>query len=133
MYMGANIMMIPKFLLRKLYVKGSLKNIDSSGDGNPDSVSFQIKNTLANGTVTGVEYIKIDDEEIPLDSIEVSLEDKTLKLSDVTPENAFPIKVRVTSTWMVKGKTLSPGEHKLDISIKTKEAGKLAFDVKDSI
>ncbi len=126
-------MMIPKFLLRKLYVKGSLKNIDTSGDGTPDSVSFQIKNTLANGTVIGVEYIKIDDSEIPLDSIEVILDDKTIKLSEVTPENSFPIKVRATSTWIIKEKTLDAGEHKLDISIKTKEAGKLTFDVKDSI
>ena len=125
--------MIPKFLLRKLYVKGSLKNEDTTGDGIPDSISFQIKNSLANGTVIGVEYIKIDDNEIPLDTIEVMLEDKTIKLNEVTPENTFPIKVRVVSTWIIKGKTLDPGEHKLELSIQTKEAGTLTFDVKDNI
>ena len=50
-------MMIPKFMLKKLYVQGSLKQDE-------EEYTFQLLNNLYPGTVKEVEYIKVDNEEL---------------------------------------------------------------------
>ncbi len=119
-------MQIPAFLLRKLYVKGSLEN---SGDG----FSFKIKNSLSPGTAVGVTPIKVNDVEYPLDVTIIKTEDVEMKASEVSEDNSFPIKVGVEIVLQINADALPEGEHKIDIGIQTKEAGNLAFDVKDTI
>ncbi len=119
-------MQIPTFLLRKLYVKGSLENVD-------DGFQFKIKNSLSPGTAIGIEPIKVDDKEYPLENTIIRSDETEVPAAEVTQDNSFPIKVGVEIIIHIKGEKLSEGEHKIDISIQTKEAGKLAFDVKDSI
>ncbi|MHA1636373.1 MAG: hydroxymethylglutaryl-CoA reductase [Candidatus Thorarchaeota archaeon] len=119
-------MQIPAFLLRKLYVKGSLEN---TGDG----FSFKIKNSLSPGTAVGVTPIKIDDVEYALDVTTIKTADVDIKASEVSEGNSFPIQVGVEVLLEIKGNALSEGEHKIDIGLLTKEAGNLAFDVKDTI
>ena len=119
-------MQIPAFLLRKLYIKGSLENVD-------DGFSFKIKNSLAPGTTTEVAPIKVNGTEYGLDSTIIRSEDGEILGSDVSADNTFPIKVGVEIEIFVKGDPLPEGEYKIDISLKTKEAGTLTFDVTDSI
>jgi hypothetical protein len=119
-------MQIPSFLLRKLYMKGSLANVD-------DGFVFKIKNSLAPGTATNMDPIKVDDVEYPLDALTIKVGEEEYKGASIAGGEAFPIKVGVEIELHVKGDPLSEGEHKIDISIETKEAGKLAFDVKDAI
>jgi hypothetical protein len=121
-----NKMQIPAFLLRKLYVKGSLENAD-------DGFMFKIKNSLSPGTAIGMEPLKVDDNEYSLEDTVVKSEDVEVKASDISEDNSFPIKVGVEVVIHVKGDQLEEGEHKIDISLKTKEAGNLAFDVKDAL
>ena len=119
-------MQIPAFLLRKLYIKGSLENVD-------DGFKFKIKNSLSPGTATEMDPIKVDDTEYPLENTVVTSEDVEVKGSEVSADNPIPIKVGVELVIMVKGEQLEEGEHKIDIGLQTKEAGKLAFDVKDAL
>ena len=119
-------MQIPAFLLRKLYIKGSLENIE-------DGFSFKLKNSLSPGTTTYVAPIKVDGNEYPLDSTTIKSIDGEVLGSEISDENSFPIKVGVEIEIHVKGEALPDGEHTIDISLKTKEAGTLAFDVKDSV
>ena len=119
-------MQIPAFLLRKLYIKGSLENVD-------DGFTFKLKNSLSPGTTTEVAPIKVNDTEYGLDSTTVRSEGVEILGSDISEDNTFPIKVGVEIEIFVKGDSLPEGEHKIDISLTTKEAGTLAFDVTDSI
>ncbi len=119
-------MQIPAFLLRKLYIKGSLQNL-------PDGFQFKIKNTLSPGTAIGMTPLKVDKVDCPLDATTIMAEASKIKASEITESKTFPIKVGVEITIQVKGKPLPKGEHTLDIGIKTKEAGSLAFDVKDAL
>ncbi|MHA1935429.1 MAG: hypothetical protein ACW97A_09105 [Candidatus Thorarchaeota archaeon] len=119
-------MQIPVFLLRKLYVKGSLTNVDGG-------FQFKIKNSLSPGTATAVEPIKVNDNEYALDTTTIMSDDNEISATEVSESNSFPIKVGVEITMFVKSDPLPEGEHKIDISLTTKETGKLAFDVKDSI
>ncbi|NWF96061.1 MAG: hydroxymethylglutaryl-CoA reductase [Candidatus Thorarchaeota archaeon] len=119
-------MQIPAFLLRKLFVKGSLQN---TGDG----FAFKIKNSLSPGTAVGVDPIKVDGIEYPIDTLTISSADGEVKAKEISAGNAFPIKVGVEITLSVSGAPLAKGTHKIDISLVTKEAGRLAFDVQDEI
>jgi hypothetical protein len=119
-------MQIPVFLLRKLYVKGSLQNVD-------DGFSFRIKNSLSPGTATAIHPVKVDGVEYPLGAVMVKSDDGQIGAADVNESKPFPIKIGVEITLHVKGDKLSEGEHTIDISLVTKETGKLAFDVKDTI
>jgi len=119
-------MKIPAFLLRKLYLKGSLENVD-------DGFVFRIKNTLSPGTVTAIEPIKVNGTEYPLDALTVRIEDSEYKASDVNDGSAMPLKVGVEIALHIKAEPLPEGKHTIDIALLTKEAGRLSFDVKDAI
>ncbi|MFW9832922.1 MAG: hydroxymethylglutaryl-CoA reductase [Candidatus Thorarchaeota archaeon] len=119
-------MQIPAFLLRKLYIKGSLENVEGG-------FSFKLKNSLSPGTTTAVAPIKVNGDEYSLDSTTIKSVDGEVKGSEISEDNTFPIKVGVEIEIFIEGEPLPEGEHTIDISLKTKEAGTLAFDVKDSI
>ena len=119
-------MQIPTFLLRKLYVKGSLENVDGG-------FKFTLKNSISTSTAINVDPIKVNGNEYPLESVTISSDDGEIKGSEISADNSFPIKVGVNLTIHVAGDKLPEGEHTIDISLSTKEVGKLAFDVKDSI
>ena len=119
-------MQIPSFLLKKLYMKGSLENVD-------DGFAFKIKNSLAPGTATAMDPIKVDNKEYPLDALTIKVGEEKYSGASISDGEAFPIKVGVEIELHIKGDPLPEGEHKIEISIVTKEAGKLAFDVTDAI
>ena len=119
--------MIPTFLLKKLYVKGSFKNT-------PTGFQLALRNTLAPGTLIGVGTIQVDGRDIPRDKILIAVDDgPPIRASDVSFEapRAFPL--NVTVTFRVEDQPLAPGAHRVNIAINTKEAGELKIDAEDSI
>lgn len=119
-------MQIPTFLLRKLYVKGSLENVD-------DGFKFKLKNSISSATAVNFKPLKVNGNEYPLDTTVISSEDGEIAVAEISEENSFPIKVGLDITVHVKGDQLPAGEHTIDISLATKEVGDLTFDVTDSI
>ncbi len=119
-------MQIPTFLLRKLYVKGSLENVE-------DGFHFKIKNSISNATALAIEPIKVNGSEYPLNATVIRSGDTEITGDQIGADNSFPISVGVEIVLHIKGSPLPEGEHTIDISLTTKEVGKLAFDVKDSI
>ncbi len=119
-------MQIPTFLLRKLYVKGSLENVDNG-------FKFKLKNSISSATAVNFKPIKVNGNEYALDATIISSEDGEVSTNEISEENTFPIKVGLEITVHVKGDQLAAGEHTIDISLATKEVGDLAFDVTDSI
>ena len=119
-------MQIPSFLLRKLYIKGSLENVEGG-------FSLKLKNSLSPGTTTAVAPIKVNGNECALDATTIRSVDGEILGSEISGDNTFPIKVGVEIEIFIKGDPLPEGEHKIDLSLTTKEAGVLTFDVTDSI
>ncbi|TFF94468.1 hydroxymethylglutaryl-CoA reductase [Candidatus Thorarchaeota archaeon] len=119
-------MQIPTFLLRKLYVKGSLENVE-------DGFQFKLKNSISNATAVAMEPLKVNGNEYSLDSTIIQAGDEQIEGDKISAENAFPVTVGLEFILRVKGDQLPEGEHTIDISLTTKEVGKLAFDIKDAI
>ena len=53
--------------------------------------------------------------------------------SEISEDNTFPIKVGVETDIFIKGAHLPEGEHKINLSLTTMEAGTVVFDITDMI
>ena len=118
---------IPVFLLKKLYVRGSLKNTGSGFE-------LAIQNTIAPGTIVGLLPLKVDGVEYPLQQTRVLLSNGTiLTTANVSAQSPLRFSVGEKVTIQVEGAPLPAGPHKLIISPKTKEAGTLQIPADDTI
>jgi hypothetical protein len=118
---------VPVFLLKKLYVKGSLKNTAAGFE-------LAIQNTLAPGTILGLAPLKVDGVECPLAQTQVLLSDRSkLAMSDVSARSPLRFNIGDKVTIQVAGQHLPAGPHKVTISPKTKEAGILSIPAEDTI
>lgn len=117
---------IPLFLLKKLYVKGSLRT-EAEGFG------LTIRNTLAPGTITGISPLEIDGQVVPLEKITIGKGNNTRPADKITPASPFPFGLNDEANLLVKGMSLEPGTHSLTVTVKTKEVGELNIQVEDSL
>ena len=118
---------IPSFLLKKLYVKGSFKN-------NPTGFELALQNTLAPGTLIGISPLKIDGREIPHDRILITAGTAAaVRASEISlaAPRLFPLNVVVK--FQVEDQPLDPGPHRLTVLVNTKEVGELKIDAEDTI
>ncbi|HID91330.1 TPA: hypothetical protein EYP44_05160 [Candidatus Bathyarchaeota archaeon] len=127
-------MAVPKSLLRGLYLRGSLRNLDIDGDGKPDAFSFSIRNTLAPVNVSAPLAVKVDATEYPPSAITLRVGETVVKGSDITPERTLLVKVGYEIAFTIESESgLPPGKHTIEISVDTMEAGKISFDVEDEL
>jgi hypothetical protein len=118
---------VPAFLLKKLYVKGSFKN-------SPTGFQFALKNTLAPGTLIGLGKVQIDGRDIPPDKLFIVVGDSApIRASDITLDSPRAFPLNTTVTLRIEDQPLAPGMHRASVSVNTKEAGELKIDAEDSI
>ena len=116
---------VPAFMLKKLYLKGSLKNTEQG-------FQFQIRNTLAPGTITAVEPVVVDGVgHLLADTLLVAKE--PMPATDINKERPVAFGINTLVTMVVKGAQLAAGEHTVVIGVQTKEAGELKWDVTDTV
>ena len=117
---------VPGFLLRRLYVKGSLSN-------SPEGVRFQLKNSLGSGYAKAMLPVSIDGEEHSLEGAAFLVDGAEVAFSDVTEANTFTIGMNKTIDILVKGASLGPGDHKVSMGFVVPGLGALKFEVKDKV
>jgi hydroxymethylglutaryl-CoA reductase (NADPH) len=118
---------VPAFLLKKLYVKGSLKNTATG-------FAFTIQNTLAPGTIVDLGSLQVDGVAYPPEKVKVGLPDgRIVSVTEVTAQSPLRFAVGDKVTIQVEDKPLPTGAHKLTLSPKTKEAGVLEITAEDTI
>ena len=117
---------VPAFMLKKLYLRGSLKNT-------ADGFQFQIRNTLAPGTISAVFPVSIDGVGYSLDDTVVTGKDGPMQATDISREHTVTFGINLTVTMAVKAAPLAAGEHTVGMGVMTKEAGELRWDVTDAI
>lgn len=118
---------VPSFLLRKLYVKGSLRNTDTGFE-------VTIQNTLAPGTIVALDPLQVDGMEYPLHSTRAILPDgRQVSATDVSVQAPVRFTIGDKVVIHVEGQPLPPGRHRLTIAPKTMEAGTLDIYAEDVI
>jgi hypothetical protein len=119
-------MQVPGFLLRRLYVKGSLRNANGGFE-------FDLKNSLGSGYAEQVLPLTLDGEELPAASTRFVVDGVSVRFDEVSAEKPMTLAMNKTVTIGVDGRALSPGKHKLGIGFVVSGMGKLQFDVTDAL
>jgi hypothetical protein len=119
-------MNVPPFLLRRLYVKGSLRNVDGGFE-------FDLKNSLGSGYAERALPLIVDGEELPLDAARFVLDGEAIGFDEVSPERPMTLGMNRTVTGLVRGRVLAPGKHTLGIGFVVVGMGEMRFDVTDAI
>jgi hydroxymethylglutaryl-CoA reductase (NADPH) len=115
---------VPSFLLKRLYVKGSLKNT-------PDGFQFELKNSLGSGYGNELLPLALDGVDLSREDCYYSAGGEMVPFTDVSREKPFTLPMNRTLTMRVKGAPLGGGAHKLKISFVAEGIGKLSFEVVD--
>ena len=119
-------MQVPAFLLRRLYVKGSLRQVDGG-------FAFDLRNSLGSGYAEQVLPLTLDGEALPLSSTRFDVDGQTTRFDEVSGARPMTLGMNRTVTISVDGHTLTPGKHKLGIGFIVAGMGRMEFDVADAI
>ena len=117
---------VPSFLLRRLYVKGSLKNATGGFE-------FQLKNGLGSGYAHKMSPLIVDGVEVPTDSTFFYLDGREVAFSKVSKENTFTLAMNKEITVWVDKLPLGPGTHKVEMGFDVPGLGTLRFDFTDVV
>lgn len=117
---------VPGFLLRRLYVKGSLR---ATGDG----LTFDLKNSLGSGYARGMRPLTVNGEEAPMANTTFTVNGVTVAFSEVTPDVPFTLAMNRTTTIAVSGVALAPGAHTIGMAFEVQGLGVLRFDFTDAL
>jgi len=121
------VAIIPGFLLKRLYLRGSLRNTAAG-------CALDLRNVVDSGTVTRFSELQIDGRSYGPDRLRLLLEGETpMEAAAVTPETPLSLPAGVNVTLLVPGVTLEPGAHRLRLRFVTSEVGELAFAVEDRV
>ncbi len=118
-------MKVPSFILRQLYVKGSLRATDQG-------FAFEIANKLGSGYSREMRPVTLDGVAFPLEQTFFRPPDGVeIAFSDVSDAMPFTLEMGKTLTILVEGAALTPGKHKVGMGFVVKGIGELSFDVTD--
>ncbi|MFQ5996204.1 MAG: hypothetical protein ACE5KP_01080 [Dehalococcoidales bacterium] len=117
---------VPPFLLKRLYVKGSLQN-------NDDGFQFELKNTLGSGYGTELLPLVLDGKELPRENSYFALDAQEIPFTAVGKDKPFTLAMNKTSKILVKGVRLSAGPHRIGFSFVAQGLGKLGFEIADIV
>ena len=117
---------VPAFILRRLYVKKSLKNTDAGFE-------FELRNRLGSGYAHTMRALTVDGEEVPTTHTYFTIEGKETPFSAVSKENTFTLAMNKSIAIQIDDVTLEPGAHKIGMSFDVPGLGTLKFDFTDVV
>lgn len=113
-------------MLKRLYVKGSLRN-------NDDGFQFELKNTLGSGYGTELLPLAVDGKEVPKENSYFVMDVQETHFTAIGKDRPFTLAMNKTSRILVKGVSLSEGPHKIGFRFVAQGLGKLGFEVNDIV
>jgi hydroxymethylglutaryl-CoA reductase (NADPH) len=118
---------VPAFILRRLYVKGSLQNTTNGW-------SFTLKNSLGSGYAHGLVPLRVDEsEEIPMDQTRFKSDRTMIRFDQVNKENTFGLPMGRSIVITVIGEQLTKGSHRIDFACIVPGLGQIGFDFTDEV
>jgi hypothetical protein len=117
---------IPKFLLKALYVKGSLQ-------GNESGFEFQMKNEIGPVRIIGARFLQLNRRPIPMNQCRFILGDLEAGFEDVTDDHSVLMRKGEAVTVKVNGFPLKRGRYTLGIGVVVKDIGNVTFSISDQV
>ena len=120
------MMQVPPFLLRRLYVKGSLRNVDGG-------FAFDLQNSLGAGYAEEMLPLTIDGEELSLDAVSFRVDGEAMTFRQVGPGQPFTLAMNKLVTIAASSHTLADGAHNIGLGFVVTGMGAMQFEVTDAI
>jgi hypothetical protein len=118
---------VPAFILRRLYVKGSLENTSAGW-------RFILRNSLGSGHANGLVPIRVDETiEIPMRLTSFDSEGTLVTFDQVSEDNTFGLKMNKEIVIHITGDQLTTGEHSVYFGCIVPGLGQIGFDFVDEI
>ena len=115
---------VPAFLLRRLYVKGSLT-------GGENGFSFRLRNGLGSGYAYKLWPLTLDGDEIAVEACSFVQGGERIGFTEVSKEKTFTLAMNTDIEISVDGVTLSDEPHKIVMGFDVPGLGTLRFDFRD--
>ena len=121
------IVVVPEFLIRRIYQKGSLKKLDNGA-------SVVLKNVLGPGFISGFNYVKINEVIFEPKDVKFITNGQEISGTDVSEANPVAFRLGQSGTLVMTGNDcVVDGSNKILIEAMNPEAGKVLLSVEDSI
>ena len=116
---------IPEFLIKRVYKKGSLKQTE-------DGVCFDLKNVLGPGFISGFNFVQINDLTFGADKVKLLTQGAEIPAETVSEENPVAFRLGQEGTLILQGaKCLRDGINQIIIELMNPEAGKVKLSLTD--
>lgn len=117
---------IPEFLMKRVYKKGSLKQTE-------DGVCFELKNVLGPGFISGFNFVKINDAVFEPEKVKFVTQGTEISAVEVNEENPIGFRLGQEGTLILNGaKCLKEGINQIIIELMNPEAGKVQLSLSDN-
>lgn len=117
---------IPEFLMKRVYKKGSLKQTE-------DGVCFDLKNVLGPGFISGFILVKINDAIFHPDKVKFITQGTEIQAEEVSEENPIGFRLGQEGTLILEGaKCLKDGINQILIELMNPEAGRVQLSLSDN-
>ena len=117
-------MKVPAFLLRRLYVKGSLV-------ATADGFEFQMRNRLGSGYARRLLPLTLDGTELDMGRTTFEVDRKRATFDAVSADSPFTLGMNKTTIISYEGEALAEGPHKVGMRFEVAGLGELGFDFSD--
>ena len=116
---------VPEFLIKRIYQKGSLKKLD-------DGVSVVLKNVLGPGLISGFNFVKINDVVFESKDVKFVTNGKEVLGTDVSEDNPVVFRLGQVGTLIMTGQDcIVEGKNTISIEAMNPEAGIVRLNVED--
>ncbi len=115
---------IPKFLLKKIYVSGSLRETS-------EGIAFDLFNSIGPGILMRLNKIKLNELEFSPQEILLKIEDKIFKGNEISESNPAIFFHNQKTTCVILGARLKEGLHTITVDLLSREAGKVVVTIQD--
>ena len=117
---------IPEFLIKRVYKKGSLKQTE-------DGICFELKNVLGPGFISGFSFVKINDATFGAEQVKFVTQGTEIPAQEVNEENPIGFRLGQEGTLILQGaKCLKDGINQIIIELMNPEAGKVKLSLTDN-
>ena len=121
------MVVVPEFLIKRIYQKGSLKKTD-------DGASVVLKNVLGPGFISGLNYEKINDVTYKTKDVTFIMKGQEFSAESVTEENPIAFRLGEEGTLIMTGQdSIVDGVNKIVIDVNNPEAGTVQVKVEDIV
>lgn len=117
---------IPEFLIKRVYQKGSLKQTE-------DGICFDLKNVLGPGFISGFNFVKINDAIFSADKVKFITQGTEISAEAVNEENPISFRLGQEGTLILQGaRCLKEGINQIIIELMNPEAGRVKLSLSDN-